>query len=180
MPFIALNKLTKKRIDITLLDKPREVLKADELACQICGQDLIIKAGMIVRAHFAHKPQQLCSSEYKAHPESAAHREAKRFLKEELPNHFTDYKGVRLEYEVPIKPVKRIADVLAIFPNGHRVAHEVQLAKITITELEVRTQDYARAGIDVVWWLGLSANTESNQEWCLQTFGECFMLNIKS
>ncbi len=179
MPFIAINKQTRKRIDITTIDKPREVLKADELACQVCGQDMIIKAGMIVKAHFAHRPQQLCSFEYKSHPESAAHREAKRFLKEELPNHFIDYKEARLEYEVPIKAVKRIADVLAIFPSGHKVAHEVQLAKITIAELEARTKDYARAGIDVVWWLGHSANTESNQEWCLQTFGECFMLNIK-
>jgi competence protein CoiA len=176
MPFIALHKDTKKRIDITLLDHPREMFKAGECLCQLCSSPMIVKAGLIKRAHFAHANS--CTSPYGSHPESAEHREAKMYLKTQLPARFEDYKDVRLEYEVPIKEVKRIVDLLAIFPKGHRVAHEVQLASITNEQLEARTKDYERAGIDVIWWLGKSANSPANRDWCLRTFGEVFSINF--
>ncbi len=176
MPFIALDKETRKRIDITTLDQPRQVLKAKGCICQLCNEIMIVKAGMIKRAHFAHASS--CPTSYESHPESPEHRAAKMFLKKQLPLRFAEYKGVQLEYEVPIKQVNRIVDLLAIFPNGHRVAHEVQLASLTIEHLEARTNDYARAGIDVVWWLGKSANTTANRDWCLRTFGELFTLNF--
>ena len=160
MPFIAMNKATRKRIDITSIEHPRLELKPGEFVCQTCGASMIIKAGLIKRAHFAHA--STCTSPYGSHPESPEHREAKMYLKTQLPARFEDYKEVRLEYEVPIKEVKRIVDLLAIFPNGHKVAHEIQLASITNEQLEARTKDYERAGIDVIWWLGKSANSTAN------------------
>ncbi len=75
-------------------------------------------------------------------------------LKAELP----EYSLAQIEYEFPIPEVRRIADVVAKFPNGWIVAHECQLASITVEELEKRTEDYLYAGVDVIWWLGKAAD----------------------
>jgi len=64
------------------------------------------------------------------------------------------------------------------FPTGWRVAHEVQLASITTEHLQERTNDYTLAGIDVVWWLGKSADTETNRAWCRCTFGYALSLAV--
>ncbi len=178
MPFIALHKDTGERIDITKIAKPRDVLVSGECICQLCRLPMIIKAGLIKRSHFAHANS--CDTDYASHPESPEHRAAKMFLKEQLPQRYSDYKDADLEYEVPIKEVSRVVDLLATFPKGHKVAHEVQLASITTEQLEERTRDYERAGIDVIWWLGKSANTPANREWCLRTFGITFTIDYKS
>jgi competence protein CoiA len=170
MPFIALSKETRKRIDITTFEHPRQELNNGAFICPFCNTPMIIKAGMIKQPHFAHI--NTCTSPYGSHPESPEHREGKAFLKRNLPLRYPEYKDARFEYEWPIKEVSRIVDLLAIFPNGHRVAHEVQLASITTETLEKRTNDYRRAGIDVIWWLGKAANTNANRDWCARTFGE--------
>lgn len=128
MPFIAKRKGTDERIDITTLERPREVLKPGECVCQVCGAEMIIKAGTIRQHHFAHAAT--CPSDYQSHPESFAHREAKKFLVTRLSEQFQDYAGTQIEYEVPIREVMRIADLLVTFPTGWKVAHEVQLASI--------------------------------------------------
>lgn len=182
MPFIARHKVTKRRIDITAFEYPRQELKIGEYVCQFCENPMIIKAGMIKRPHFAHR--STCTSPYAANPESMEHLEAKEFLKRTLPIRFTEYKDARIEYEVPIKEVRRIADLLVIFPNEYRVVHEVQLASITVENLEKRTNDYRRAGLDVIWWLGKSASSPANRDWCMRTFGEVctisFTYNMQS
>jgi competence protein CoiA len=169
MAFIAKRKETGERIDITTIEYPREVLKAGDCLCQVCDAPMIIKAGLVRQHHFAHTAR--CTSDYQCHPESPAHREAKRFLATHLREAFSEYTHAVIEYEVPIPEVKRIADLLVMFPTGWRVAHEVQLAAITIEQLQERTNDYTLAGIDVVWWLGKSANTLTNREWCRSIFG---------
>jgi competence CoiA-like predicted nuclease len=176
MPFVALHRETKERIDITRIENPRETLKSGDYVCQLCGIPVIIKAGLIVRAHFAHT--SLCDSDYQSQPESPDHREAKVFLATHLHESFNDYRNTQIEYEVPIPDVKRIADLMVTFPTGWCVAHEIQLASITTETLEERTNDYIRAGVDVVWWLGKSANTPANRNWCRETFGYILTLNI--
>ena len=176
MPFVALHKDTQERIDITRIENPRESLKSGDCVCQLCSTPMIIKAGQILRAHFAHYAS--CETDYQSHPESAEHREAKIYLATHLREAFKEYTHASIEYEVPIPEVKRIADLLATFPMGWRVAHEIQLASITVEQLEARTNDYARAGVDVVWWLGKSANTPANREWSRRTFGYALCLNI--
>jgi competence CoiA-like predicted nuclease len=176
MPFIALHKDTRERIDITTIENPRLVLQSGDCICQLCDTPMIIKAGQIIRAHFAHG--SACPTEYESHPESQEHREAKIFLASHLREAFAEYIDAKIEYEVPIPEVKRIADLLATFPMGWRVAHEIQLASITTETLEARTNDYLRAGVDVVWWLGKSANTPANREWSRKNFGYALCLNI--
>jgi competence CoiA-like predicted nuclease len=102
---------------------------------------------------------------------------AKAFLRDRLNEEFLEYTNVQFELEVKVPEVMRIADVMATFPMGWRIAHEVQLASITVAQLEERTDDYVRAGVDVVWWLGKSADTPANRNWCLETFGECYSID---
>ena len=170
MPFIALDTQTNKRIDITKIEYPRLVLKKEELVCQLCNKPMLIKAGMIRQAHFAHIATN-CITEYGFHPESQAHRNAKAFLAEHLRITFKEYTDADIAYEVKIPEVKRIVDLLVTFPMGWRVAHEIQLSATTAHELQQRTDDYERAGIDVVWWLGQKANVPPNRAWCEETFG---------
>ena len=75
MPFVALHRETRERIDITRIENPRVVLKSGNCICQLCDSPMIIKAGQIMRAHFAHNAA--CPSDYASHPESPEHREAK-------------------------------------------------------------------------------------------------------
>lgn len=167
MPLIAVDADTKDRIDITRYQTPKVDLWQRRFACQVCGSAMIMKAGRYIRPHFAHKPNAVCL-DYKSHPESLEHLEAKAILAQNLASWFSEYTSSVPELEVPIPEVKRIADVLFTFPNGWRVAHEVQLASITTSELQARTNDYLSAGVDVVWWLGKSANSPANRNWCLE------------
>ena len=176
MPFVAKRKGTGERVDITLMENPRGVLKPGECICQVCGMPMIVKAGLVRQHHFAHVGR--CSSDYQSHPESPAHQDAKRFLAANLHEQFREYANTTIEYEVPIPEVRRVADLLVTFPTGWRVAHEVQLASITTEQLQERTNDYILAGIDVVWWLGKSADTEANRAWCRCTFGYALSLTV--
>jgi len=177
MAFIARHKDTRERIDITRYARPRDELQAGRLICQFCDQEMIIRHGMIVRAHFAHKVA--CTTPYVGHPESPEHRFGKMLVAEHLRQEVAEYSDARIEFEFPIPEVRRIADILVIFPNGWRVAHEIQLASITVEYLQQRTEDYLRAGIDVVWWLGKSADTPANRAWCEQYFGESLGLDMQ-
>lgn len=178
MPFIALNRHTGERIDITRIENPRLQLKSDELICQLCEQPVMIKAGLITRPHFAHRSQ--CTSDYDSHPESVEHLLCKELVARGLREEFAEYAQADIQYEVKVPEVRRVVDVMAAFPNGWRVAHEIQLAGITIEALQQRTEDYARAGIDVVWWLGKGADTPANQAWCTARFGFNLSLDLST
>lgn len=176
MPFIALDKETMRRIDITRIERPRETLKSKEFLCQLCEGKMIVKDGKILQAHFSHAAR--CPTDYQAHPESEDHQIGKVHLAKRLKAEFPEYVDAEIEYEVPIKQIKRIVDVLVTCPNGWRDAHEIQLSSITTRELEVRTNDYLRAGIYVFWWLGKSAKTPANETWCKRVFGRTCTLEF--
>ncbi len=127
--------------------------------------------------HFRHKPNSPCKSDYDRHPESYEHLFFKKLLSEKLSQEFSEYLNAKQILEYPIREVKRIADLVFQFPNGWLVAHEVQLSSITTEELQTRTNDYRNAGVDVVWWLGQSANTETNRQWIIENFEECYILD---
>ena len=138
---------------------------------------MVVKAAMIVRAHFAHKAA--CTSPYQAHPESPEHRAGKYFIAERVREQLApDYPNVAIDFEVPVPEANRVADVMVTFPNGWRIAHECQLASITAEQLGRRTEDYLRAGVDTVWWLGKSANTPANRNWCVEYLGFALEINF--
>jgi competence CoiA-like predicted nuclease len=176
MPFVALNKTTRQRVDITKIENPRLALKSEEHVCQLCEQPMIVRAALILQPHFAHRV--MCPSDYGYHPESQEHRAAKRFLAQYLRETYEEYTTAQIEFEVPIREAKRVADILVEFPMGWRIAHEIQLASITTLQLQERTSDYVRAGIDVIWWLGKAADTETNRDLCLEEVGFCGWISI--
>jgi competence protein CoiA len=182
MPFVSLNSASGERIDITKTVSPLSSLRASEMVCPICGWPMIVKAGPKITAHFAHKPgRDDCPYAEYARGETQEHRAAKQMVRDEIANWFSDYGIATPALEVYIPDVKyarnRIADILFTFPSGWRIAHEIQLASITIEELRERSEDYLSAGIDVYWWFGRDAAKQSNFEWSLKTYG--FILEIQ-
>src|SRR5260370_22664255 len=99
MPFIAIRKETRERIDITTIANPRAVLKSGECLCQLCGAPMIVKARLVRQHHFAHIGQ--CSRDYQSHPESPAHQDAKRYLATPLREWFQEYAGATIECQIP-------------------------------------------------------------------------------
>jgi competence protein CoiA len=120
---------------------------------------------------FYHKSE--CTCDFERHPDGPDHRRCKKTVAQKLKSELKEYSTAEIIYEHPIKEAKRIADIIMKFPNGWMVAHEIQLSHITIELLEKRTEDYLNAGIDIVWWLGKSANIELNRDWCQEKFGVC-------
>jgi competence CoiA-like predicted nuclease len=184
MPFIAVNKTTGERIDITCVEGPRLTLKASEMVCPVCGHPMMLKAGDIKRHHFAHMPgKEDCPYAQYAAGETQEHRDAKELIRSQMHEWFAEYMNAVGDLEVYIPEVmharNRIADVLFTFPSGWRVAHEVQLAQITTAELAERTEDYASQGIDVFWWFGRDAlKQQANGIWSQKTYG--FVLKIQT
>jgi len=178
MPFVAQHKETGERIDVTLVENPRMEINQEQCICPLCEGPFTLRVGLIRRPHFAHRTE--CNSQYRTHPESAAHLEAKWFLIQHLKKEFPEYSVATIQLEVKLEPIWRVADVLVTFPTGWRQAHEIQLSPITTGELQERTNDYNTMGIDVVWWLGYHADTEINRQWCIQTFGYSLSLQLSA
>jgi competence protein CoiA len=177
MGLVAKNKRTDELIYIFDYKNPRSELKKDDLVCHLCGGELIIKAGLVRIKHFSHKPNSPCSCDYERHPESEEHLFFKRLIATQLSREFEEYLNAKPLLEYPVHEVRRVADMVFAFPSGWLVAHEIQLSSITTEQLEQRTNDYRNAGVDVIWWLGKSADTETNRQWLYKNYGECYTLD---
>jgi len=176
MPFIAVHKETGERVNI--LDTPIEYIRSfpvGALVCQLCESPMFPKSshtrlGIPVRAHFVHSRRE-CSSSHPGYEggagESVYHLKGKQYLVEAWIPGYRRYADALVEYEQHIKEddADQIADVLVTLPNGHRIAHEVQLAPITTEQLQERTNGYISASIDVYWHLGFSADTPANRDY---------------
>lgn len=182
MPFIALEKNTNKRIDITQVKNPRLTLKNQDCICQLCGEPLIVRSefmrsGYLVQAHFYHY-QGACKSKYEVHPESPEHLRCKELVAQALRAQFAEFSDATIEFEVVVPEANRVADILITFPMGWRVAHEIQLSPISPDKLEERTNAYNSTGIDVYWWLGKSADNAANRAWCTERYGYSLSIDI--
>lgn len=182
MPFIALNSVSGERVDITRTTNPLAELRASEMVCPVCQWPMIVKSGTVVRSHFAHKTgREDCPYAEYQRGETPEHLDAKMMIRDELANWFAEYAIAEPALEVYVPNVQharnRIADVLFTFPNGWRVAHEIQLAAITTSELRERTEDYLSVGIDSYWWLGRDAATPINYGWSMKNYG--FVLEVQ-
>lgn len=165
MPLVAINKNTNERICICDHNEPRLTIPKDGLVCPNCGEELIIVTSSTRINHFRHKA--LCgNTAYASHPESAEHLFSKSKIREFLISHYKESAGVKVDLEVRMPEVMRIADIMVTFPLGWRKAYEIQLAAITPNNLKQRTDDYRAAGVDVHWFIGRNALTQSNVEAC--------------
>jgi competence protein CoiA len=176
MPFVAHDRETKERIDITRYRNPRAELQAERLICQLCGVPMIIRQGLVIRPHFAHT--RSCSTPYASHPESPEHLLGKETVSTWLRKQ-QGFEGATVELEVPIHARKRIADIFVTFPQGHKLAVEIQLASITPGDLAARTKDYFDDDTDVIWVLGKDAlRGASNVQWCTTVLGGYLQLGF--
>ncbi|BCB43569.1 hypothetical protein C4C99_RS21540 [Vibrio parahaemolyticus] len=181
MPFIGHDTINDKRVNILNYEDPRAIFKRGQIVCRYCKEELVIRGNSrisVPKIHFMHLSNE-CKGEYKHHPESPEHLFFKELLSRDLAKDLDEYSNARVELECPVESIKRIIDVAFIFPNGWVVAHEVQLSAITPNELEERTNDYRKAGIDVTWWLGKQANTQKNRQWCYEKLGECHTIDYE-
>jgi len=123
-----------------------------------------------VAAYFFHIIRQ-CASTAARHRESEEHTTAKLLVIERLQAFHPGYRDGEVEWqtEVHIPECNRIADVLCTFPDGRRVAHEVQLSPQSQHDFIQRTDDYASAGVEVMWWLG--PRLRQHEDWCLENLG---------
>lgn len=114
--------------------------------CPACDEPVVLRAGRIVTAHFAHRPGSDCTHGEGETPEHLAMKYAARSW---MPPDFT------VELEVPVVPGRR-ADVLVTTPRGNRFVIEMQASAIPHEEMYRRTADYRRAGLPVLWVFHLS------------------------
>ncbi len=169
MAFVAQNSANRERIDITKYPNPRADLKGLKFECRLCGIQMLVRPSSKGRFHFYHK--QKCTTDYQSNPETPEHLSGKSFVAEYISSKLLEYSSFNPIYEEPLHEVKRIADIVSKFPMGWWVAHEIQLSPITTEKLEERTQDYSRAGVDVIWWLGKKADTQQNRKWLVNQLG---------
>lgn len=111
--------------------------------CPACREQLILKKGRKVVAHYAHRPDSDC--EYTNEGESEEHRLAKREIRQALMG-VPGVTDVRLErYLRDVRP-----DVSFVL-NGDLVAIEIQLSQLSLEKIEERTKAYAIRNIAVLW-----------------------------
>ena len=114
--------------------------------------------------HWAHKPN--IGASCGAAEESQFHIRAKLWLRDQLEKKYEERRGnpeVKLEYPIG----NRRADVAVLFPrSGVLQAHEVQLSRIEIHELEERCKDYERQAAEVFWYFGSKARRDPIHKWC--------------
>lgn len=150
------------------------------LSCSECESVMYLVGGLHRLRHFRHRVK--CTSQYSSHPESIEHFYGKSFLRKALRERLSKAKvkaEVVLEHLLPhVGAHGRKADVAAILPGGDVIVYECQLANTSVNELEKRTDDYESNGIDVTWFLGGAAYTDSNREWSYDRFGDCHQINI--
>lgn len=83
--------------------------------------------------------------------ESLFHETAKETIRRWVLTHRPD---LEVGVEVPLPVRERVADVMIKWPDGHRLAVEVQYSSLPVGDLEARTDSYRSAGIAVQWVFG--------------------------
>lgn len=103
------------------------------------------KVGGPRRRHFAHPPGMAPVGGHS--PETAWHWQVKHRLRQWAE----EAAGARARVEAWTTDGRRRSDVAVTFPDGARIAIEVQLSPMTDTELLARSKDYARLSTALVW-----------------------------
>lgn len=112
--------------------------------CPECMEPVILKAGVKVVPHFAHRSIGKCSGG----GEGAYHEIGKWHLFKWLSN-----QGLNVELEAYIPEIGRRPDLLLSIGNT-RIAIEYQCAQISSADLSTRMKDYAEGDIEQIWILG--------------------------
>lgn len=135
------------RDDLTGL---RALSDARVLTCPGCGSVLILHAGSLRAAHFAHLPGAICHCP-QTEPETPEHRAGKLLLQEWLMAQLPEDE---IELEAHIPETGQRADVLIRRGKTQRIALEFQCANLSAREWRRRHQAYRDAGFRDLWLLG--------------------------
>jgi competence protein CoiA len=111
--------------------------------CPACREQLILKKGRKLVAHFAHWPDAAC--DYANEGESEEHRLAKREIREALLR-VPGVTDARLE-----RYLQEVRPDVSFVVNGQLVSIEIQLSSLSPKKIEERTRAYARKNIAVLW-----------------------------
>jgi competence protein CoiA len=110
--------------------------------CPKCQHEAILRKGKVRIHHFAHKPPVFCQY---GHGESELHRTCKQTLFDCL----NQEKGSAIcELEKDLGKV--VPDIFYIIGNV-KVAVEVQISTLTMSQIIERTKEYYKLGIYVLW-----------------------------
>lgn len=120
--------------------------KEGPFICPSCKQELVLHKGNIRIHHFKHKPPVTCS---RANGETEQHLQAKLAIFDALA---ADSNVTELDIEKDCGP--SCADVYARI-NGIQVAIEIQKSSLSVADITMRTMNYHKSGIYVLW-VGIS------------------------
>ncbi|MGY0692695.1 competence protein CoiA [Virgibacillus sp. FSP13] len=136
--FITLASLSKEEIAFHKAHK--------QFFCPVCDDSVIIKAGMKMIPHFAHRQKVNCTSLESG--ESGYHEKGKFLLYQWFKHQQLD---VKLEEFLP--DIRQRPDLLVTI-NRKTIAIEFQCARIDADIIQKRTTGYRRAGITPIWIVG--------------------------
>jgi competence protein CoiA len=106
--------------------------------CIECAQPVRLRKGLHRQAHYYHtQPNQACRQHAKGMP----HLMLQDHLKTILPEG-------EVELECPFPTINRIADVAW---HSQRLIYEIQCSPISKEEIQLRNQNYASVGYQVIW-----------------------------
>ncbi len=137
------------RIEVGQALELRQRARSGQLICPIpeCPDPRYTTSGGSRRDHFVH----IWIGNGSHTPESWFHYTGKRLVGDWLRETYPDARVVVDEEAVENG---QVPDVLAEFPDGRRLAFEVQYAALTLDEWVRRHDGYRSQGIDDVWLLG--------------------------
>lgn len=183
MPFKAIDSLTDRPVIATWYEESLILRgKHPKLHCPCCNTQMFACGGKSqrTRTHFRHQHKKDCliSRKYPGGDRNLTNHTIAVFQVYSYLAEFLKSPGLRdFEYTLDFEHYSsripdRIADIAVLDKNGEIVqAHEVQLTKIPVSELEDRTESYYQAGVEVTWWLGIGCHSEDIQIWSLDKFG---------
>lgn len=111
--------------------------------CLLCGKEVRLKKGRVMRPHFAHVNLEACPFHHET--ESPEHLELK------LELYRWAKQNTQAEVESPLQALQQIADVL--LPD-QKIALEVQCSSLSMERLKERSDAYHKHGYQVYWLLG--------------------------
>lgn len=151
MPLVAT--VNGQRVVATLLNDDQwerlraDVRQGDEVLTMRCGWPGHPKVSALGTRFFAHnRGGDSCSA-----GESANHLAGKAAVMSWVADKYPD---LHVDAEVTLGDRERVADVMVTWPDGQRLAIEIQYAGLSVASWRERTEDYSRFGIRVLWLLG--------------------------
>lgn len=169
----------------------RELGRERALRCPGCGEPVHFKAPTQRVWHFAHYPTRrpcFLREDADYDPETPAHRWAKaalaRWLSGLLGSDGPLFGQAQVVVEGRIPETGQFADVICTTPDECRIAFEVQVSPLSVTDWKKRAGRYASAGVEDVWllcgprWNQVGMPLGSLEATILRERGRVFFLDV--